>query len=145
MKSADPKQLILWAEDDDNDALLFERAIESADPSCSMLRVKDGEEAVRYLQGDGKYADRTKHPLPRLLLLDIKMPRRTGFEVLEWKRSQPALNAIPAVVLSSSFADSDRARAKALGACGFFSKPAEAAKIRLVIKSLTDIAVNQVQ
>jgi CheY-like chemotaxis protein len=144
MKSEDPKQLILWAEDDDNDALLFQRALEAVEPGCSMHRVQDGDQAVKYLQGEGEYADRTKYPMPQLLLLDVKMTGKDGFEVLEWKKSQSRLDKIPAVMLSSSLEDRDKARARTLGAAEFFSKPTETAKIKLVMKSLTEIVVKQV-
>jgi CheY-like chemotaxis protein len=143
-KSEDPKQLILWAEDDENDALLFQRALESVSSSCSMHRVQDGEQVIDYLKGEGEYADRSKYPLPHLLLLDIKMTGKGGFDVLEWKRSQPRLDKIPAVMLSSSLEDRDKAKAESLGASGYFAKPTESAKIKLVMKSLTEIVVRDV-
>ena len=79
--------------------------------------VTDGEEAISYLQGDGKYADRNVYPLPRLMVMDINMPRRSGFEVLEWVKgkSQP-LRRMPIIIVSSSDSPADINRAYELGA-----------------------------
>ena len=86
-------------------------------------RVKDGEEAIEYLQGAGKYADREKFPLPNMLLLDLKMPRKNGFEVIQWVRLQPELKRLPIVVLSSSRENPDINRAYELGANIYLVKP----------------------
>jgi CheY-like chemotaxis protein len=87
--------------------------------------VSDGEEAVAYLKGEGKYADRYEYPLPSLLLLDLKMPRKNGFEVLEWIREQPGLRRLRVVVLTTSDAPDDIDRAYELGANAFMVKPLE--------------------
>src|ERR1700677_3075494 len=93
---------ILVAEDDDNDVFFLERAFKQAQLCNPLRRVKDGEEAIAYLRGDGEYSDRQKHPLPRFMLLDLKMPRKNGFEVLAWTRQQPVLKRIPIAILTSS-------------------------------------------
>jgi CheY-like chemotaxis protein len=115
--------LTLLAEDDDNDVYFFQRALEQAQIVHPLRRVTDGEEAIEYLRGEGKYANRDEFPLPTVLLLDLKMPRRNGFEVIEWVRSQPLLRRLPIVVLSSSRADPDVARAYDLGANTYLVKP----------------------
>src|SRR5579859_2734656 len=97
-----PQQTILVAEDDDNDVFFLERAFKMAQIAHPRQRVKDGEEAIAYLRGDGKFADRERHPLPCLMLLDLKMPRKNGFEVLAWARQQPNIRRLPVAILTSS-------------------------------------------
>ncbi len=71
---------ILIVEDDSNDALLLQRAFRKASMLNPLQMVGDGEEAIAYLSGQGAYADRERHPLPVLILLDLKLPRRSGHE-----------------------------------------------------------------
>src|SRR5579871_4007373 len=94
---------VLLVEDDLNDIFIVKRAFRSARIPNPLQVVTDGEEAIAYLRGNGKYADRASFPLPRLMVMDINMPRRSGFEVLEWVKgtSQP-LRRIPIIIVSSS-------------------------------------------
>lgn len=133
-------QLILWAEDDENDALLFQRAFRKVQSPCLVIRVRDGREAVAYLRGDGDYSDRRKFPLPQLLVLDVKMPGKNGFEVLEWKRSQPDFSHLPTVMLSSSEAECDKLRADRLGATTYVGKPSKPEDMTALVKHLTAVA-----
>lgn len=114
---------LLLAEDDPNDVLLFRRAFERCGASCLLRVVHDGDQAIRYLEGVGPYADRLENPLPVVALLDLKMPRRTGLEVLEWLAAHPDLCRLPAVVLTSSRERADIERAYALGARSYLVKP----------------------
>jgi len=114
---------ILMAEDDDNDVFFLERAFKQAQVANPLHRVKDGEEALAYLKGEGTYASREKFPLPHLMLLDLKMPRKNGFEVIQWIRQQPGLKRMPLVVLTSSKEDPDVNRAYELGANTYLVKP----------------------
>jgi CheY-like chemotaxis protein len=114
---------ILLVEDDPNDQALVRRAFVKAKLTNPLQMVDDGDEAVRYLQGDGGYADRQLHPLPSLILLDLKLPRRSGLDVLEWIRAQPSIRRIPVVVLTSSADSNDIARAYDLGANSYLVKP----------------------
>ena len=94
---------ILLVEDDPNDVILFQRALERASLSAHSLNVvRDGEEAISYLSGRANYADRHLYPLPALLLLDLKMPRKSGLEVLTWLRKEPQLRYLIVVLLTSS-------------------------------------------
>lgn len=72
---------VLLVEDDSNDVLLLQRAFRRAGLMHSLQVVTDGDQAVAYLSGEGQFADRTKHPLPSLILLDLKLPRRSGLEM----------------------------------------------------------------
>jgi CheY-like chemotaxis protein len=125
---------ILLAEDDENDVILLERAFGKAEIKSPLFVVRDGEEAIRYLSGSGSFSDRKEHPLPALLILDIKMPKTTGMDVLRWLRKQPVLNSLPALVMSSSAMPHDVERAYQLGANAFVVKPSSnEERVRLAI------------
>jgi len=117
------KYTLLLVEDDSNDVLLIQRAFQKASMANPLQVVTDGEEAVAYLSGEGHYGDRQKHPLPMLVLLDLKLPRKSGLEVLEWLRGQPGLKRLPVVVLTSSKESGDVNRAYDLGANSYLVKP----------------------
>jgi CheY-like chemotaxis protein len=115
---------ILLVEDQENDVFFLERAFKQAQIGNPLFRVRDGEEAIAYLSGTGAYADRVKSPWPDLMLLDLKMPRKDGFEVITWVRDQPGpLRRLPIVVLTSSKEDPDVNRAYELGANTYLMKP----------------------
>jgi len=116
---------ILHVEDDSNDVLLFQHACQKAEANCSLMAVSDGDEAIAYLSGTGKYGNREQYPLPHLLLLDLKMPRVNGFEVLSWLRKNPKLCCLPVVVLSSSNHEADVRQAYQTGANSFLVKPVD--------------------
>ncbi len=129
----DNAPVILVAEDDPNDVFFLRRAFQRAKIDCQILDVPDGQEAVRYLEGTPPYDKRADFPLPRLLLLDLKMPLMGGFEVLEWMRSRVDLAEVPTLVLSSSAHQEDMRRAELLGARGYLVKPTD-------LNALTDLA-----
>lgn len=116
-------EVILLAEDNENHVLLIRRAFEQAGLVNPLYVVSNGEECVAYLSGQGKYAKRDEYPLPCLLLLDLKMPKKDGFEVLEWLQSQPTLSMLRTVVLTTSEELRDVNRAYKLGANSFLTKP----------------------
>jgi CheY-like chemotaxis protein len=118
--STDP--LILLADDDDNDIELLRRAFAKADIRNPIEVVRDGDEAVAYLKGEGKFSDRVKYPLPALMLLDLNMPRRDGFQVLDWIRRRPEFNALRVIDLTVSRDIYDVTRAYRYGANSFFVK-----------------------
>ena len=107
---------VLVAEDDSNDALLLKLALAKAGVNAPMHFVRDGIEAMDYLRGVPPFDNRDKHPLPNLLVLDLKMPQVGGLEVLAWLRKQPASDEVTVVVLSGSCWQADIDRAYALGA-----------------------------
>ncbi|HOX59522.1 MAG TPA: response regulator [Candidatus Paceibacterota bacterium] len=114
---------ILVAEDDPTDSYFLERAFKRAGIPIALHFVRDGQEVLDYLQGKGQFADRARHPLPQLVLLDLKMPRLDGFDVLEWVRQQPELSALMMVVFSASNESRDINRAYGLGANSYIVKP----------------------
>ena len=114
---------ILIAEDDPNDVILLELAIRKNGITNPVHVVRDGEEAVEYLEGRGRYSDRAKYPFPGVIISDVKMPRRDGLEVIEWVRSHPCCSVIPIVMLSGSRIEHDVVSAYKLGANSYFTKP----------------------
>ncbi len=128
--------LILLADDDPNDVFLIQRAFHKISLRNPMCVVNDGEEAVAYLNGDGEFSDRCRYPLPVLLLLDLKMPRKSGFDVLNWVRQQAGLRRLVIVILTSSNQSSDVNRAYDLGANSYLVKPAGFDNLLNLVESL---------
>ncbi|HMJ66414.1 MAG TPA: response regulator [Candidatus Binatia bacterium] len=120
--SSQTSDAVLLAEDSDDDILLFQRAYSSAGVHSPLHIVRDGEEAIRYLKGRGKFTDRTLYPVPRLLVVDLKMPRRNGFDVIQWVRRESDLKALHIIVLTTSGDLSDVKRAYETGANSFVTK-----------------------
>lgn len=124
---------ILVAEDNDDDAFLLQRTFIRAGIDVRIDVVCDGEETIDYLKGKGRFGNRSKHPIPKLLVLDLKMPRLNGFDVLKWLRSDPKLKRLPVTVLSSSDEMVDVNKAFDLGANSYVVKPSD-------LNDLTSIA-----
>src|SRR5262245_12578809 len=114
---------ILLVEDDPNDVFLMERALSKTNLKIPMHVVMNGQEAIDYLAGEGKYTDRSTYPVPQHLFLDLKMPFVNGFEVMEWLRERKLLSGMDVFVLSSSPEERDRERSKKLGAKAYLVKP----------------------
>jgi CheY-like chemotaxis protein len=119
----DRRGAVMLVEDDPNDVALTELAFEQARFSNPLHVVTDGEQAIAYLDAKVPYTDRGRFPLPILVLLDLKLPRRSGFEVLAWIRSTPILRRLPVVVLTSSAQSPDINRAYDAGANSYLVKP----------------------
>jgi CheY-like chemotaxis protein len=116
-------RVILVVEDEPSDVMLLRRAFSRTGTRSQILSVGDGDLAVAYLAGEGVYADRGQHPIPDLVLLDLKLPRRSGFEVLDWVRHHTLFGSLPAIMLTSSRERVDVEKAYALGANSYFAKP----------------------
>ena len=127
---------VLLVEDDPNDVLLIQRAFTKANLQVPMQVVDNGEAAVSYLSGAGDYGDRDQHPLPILILLDLKLPCRSGHEGLAWLRQQPGLKRLPVVVLTSSQEMGDIDRAYDLGANSYLVKPVAFNALIEIVKTL---------
>jgi CheY-like chemotaxis protein len=128
--------VILLAEDDPNDVFFMQRALTKRGISLPLHVVRNGQEALEYLGGLGKFGDRAQFPLPSLLLLDLKMPFVDGFEVLAWARAQSGLKQLPVVVLTSSAEDRDRQKAAELGANAYFVKPPTRVMVEEILEFL---------
>ena len=126
----------LVAEDDENDVFFLQRAFQQAKIENPLHVVRDGQEAIEYLSGEGRFSDRSVYPLPHLFILDLKMPRMTGLDVLRWLHEQPELRCLPVLVLSSSAQRTDIERAYHLGANGFVVKPGSLEKRAALAKLL---------
>ena len=115
--------VILVAEDDEDYVILIRQVFQKAHIPNPIHVVWNGEEAISYLKGEGKYSNRDEYPLPDIFLLDLKMPRINGFEVLKWVRSQPNLSSLRILVLTSSDEIRDVNQAYQMGANSFLVKP----------------------
>jgi len=116
------KSLVLIVDDSDDDGTLLELAFQKLEQFQLVGRVSDGRQAIAYLKGEGDFANRRKHPLPNVLLLDLRMPRVDGFDVLEWLRTQ-SFPRLRVVVLSGSDCRADVERALGMGAHFYRTKP----------------------
>jgi CheY-like chemotaxis protein len=114
---------ILLAEDSEDDAIIITATLKRAGMKNPVLVVSDGVKAISYLNGTGFYGDRELFPLPSLVLLDLKMPVKNGFEVLEWWKNQPHLSEILIVVLTAYYDLESIRYAYSLGARSFLIKP----------------------
>ncbi len=115
--------VILLAEDDPDHAHLVQAVFQRVAPEVPIMHVIDGEKAISYLSGEGDYSDRSKFPIPSLLLLDLKMPRLDGLEVLAWIRKSPEWSYLPVTILTGSELSRDVDEALKLGANSFMVKP----------------------
>ncbi|MDB6053733.1 MAG: response regulator with CheY-like receiver domain and winged-helix DNA-binding domain [Verrucomicrobiales bacterium] len=125
---------ILIVEDDPNDVLFLKRALRKNDINNPVQAVSDGAEAIAYLSGDTPYSNRQVYPFPEVIIMDLKMPRMGGLEVLEWLRAHPQFRVIPTLVLSSSKLNSDIAKAYGLGANSYMVKPANFDDLQRMIR-----------
>ena len=139
------RRTILIAEDDENDAFLLERAFGEAGSHADLQFVVNGEEALAYLRGEGPYQNRLEHPFPSLLLLDLKMPRKNGLEVLEVVRNDPLLRKLIVVIFTASNQDRDIDLALELGANSYLVKPSTPAALASVLHRVEDywLGLNQ--
>ena len=130
------KLLILVAEDDPSDLALLERAIVGAGQAIDLQVTRDGDEMIGYLQGEREFSNRQAHPLPDIMVLDLKMPRMGGLEVLQWLRERHEFALIPKIILSGSSLETDVEAAYRLGANTFFTKPGSFLEFRELMQDV---------
>lgn len=126
----------LLVEDSEDDVVLLQRSFAKNKIVNPLRVVRNGQEAILYLEGTGRYRNRAEYPLPSIILLDLKMPGIDGFEVLEWVRQQPSLRMLRIIVLTSSDAISDVNRAYQLGANSFLVKPNDLHDLNLLTAAI---------
>ena len=126
---------ILIVEDDPNDVLFLKRALKKNEIHNPVYTLSDGEEAIAYLCGMGQYADRNAHPIPKMIMLDLKMPRKGGLEVLEWLQAHEEYRVIPTIILTSSKLNEDVIKAYALGANSYLVKPSNFEDLQQMVKT----------
>lgn len=128
--------VVLLVEDSESDIFFFRQALAAAGKTLALEVVSNGLDAVSYIEGAGRYADRTRYPEPVLILLDLKVPKKYGLEILEWLSSQPALRTIPVLVLTSSSQPADIRRAYALGVRHYVVKPVSMALLKEFVEAV---------
>jgi len=134
---------VLVVEDNDDDVFILRRAFKDAQLNNPIHVVTDGEEAVDFLAGDGKFANRSQYPFPVLVLLDLKLPLKSGLEVLEWIQGQPFCSELNVIVLTSSAEERDITKAYHLGARSYLTKPPTAETLREVMTALNDSLITK--
>ncbi len=134
----DSNYTILLVEDDDNDATLLMMAFKKNNILNPVQWAHDGLEAIAYLNGEGAFADRNRYPFPEVLILDLKMPRMGGFELLSWIREHPEFKVIPTIIMTSSRHDPDVQKAYNLGANTYMIKPSSFEELARMVKLAHD-------
>lgn len=126
---------ILLVEDNEDDVHIMKRALKEAQIRNPLFVVEDGQQALDYLAGQGQFSDRSNWPMPALLFLDLKLPLKSGHDVLNWIRQQPALKSLVVVVLTSSDQPEDIQKSYSLGANSYLVKPPTSAQLVDMAKS----------
>ena len=130
---------VLYIEDNADDFALLKRVSQKCGTPFSLQHADDGDKAIAYLSGAGDYADREEHPFPDLVLLDLRLPRLDGFEVLQWIRDNPTTKTLPVVVLAGSSFRADIRRALELGANSYAAKPGKFEELQVLIDQIADV------
>ena len=129
---------VLAVDDSSDDTLMLRNACQRARASFDLFTVEDGVEAIEYLTGVGPFQDRIRNPIPALMLLDLKMPRKNGFEVLEWLRTRAELKSLPVAVLTSSDHQSDVREAYNKGAKCYLMKPLDFDELTELVSTISN-------
>ena len=116
------QRTVLLVEDSPEDAFFIRRALQRSAFHGLVHHVQDGQQAIDYLSGQNGFRDRSKYPLPHVVLTDIKMPRVGGFELVQWIREHEEFQQLPVAMLTSSQLEKDRELARSLGVCAFLVK-----------------------
>jgi CheY-like chemotaxis protein len=125
-------------EDGEDDLSLMRHAFQQASCKYPLQEVRNGEEAIAYLKGDGPYRDRNKFPLPIVMLLDLNLPKKNGYDVLTWVRAQPNLKRLAIFILTASNRAEDVECAFYLGATSYLAKPSNLETLASMMRCLCD-------
>jgi CheY-like chemotaxis protein len=134
------RHTILLVEDNEDDVFIMQSAWRKADIPNPLQSVLDGELAISHLSGEGPYSDRARYPLPIVILLDLNMPKKNGFEVLEWLRQHPRLRRLTVHILTASTRKEDIDRAFDRGANGYLIKPSRVEALVDMLKAWHTLA-----
>ena len=134
---------VLYVEDEENDIFFMERAFKVAEVENALLTLTDGQQALDYLEGNGRFADRAEYPLPCVLLLDLNLPLKTGLELLKWLRAQPSLATLPVIVFTSSSQSRDIQAAYELGANAYLVKPSTPDKLEQTVRIIKEFWLHE--
>jgi CheY-like chemotaxis protein len=126
---------LLLIEDSEDDAFLLSRALDREQIRMSFKRVQNGDQAIRYLQGDGEYSNRDEFPFPNIIFTDLKMPGMDGFSILSWLKKHPQCQLLPTMVFTSSSNEKDVERAYHLGANAYLVKPNSISELQKLVRS----------
>jgi CheY-like chemotaxis protein len=129
---------ILLVEDNSDDAFFVQRAFQMAHVEHPLFTVPDGQQAIDYLSGRGLYGDRFLHPLPRLVIADLKMPGISGFDLIQWMRQDAYARLVPIIILSTSALSNDVNTAYALGANAYMVKPADPLALERLLRTVAE-------
>jgi CheY-like chemotaxis protein len=140
------KPVVLLVEDDTFDVQLIKVALARTPGEITLIRVEDGDKAVDYLSGTAPFDDREKYPIPITMILDIKLPKRSGFEVLQWLRSQEGpMKRLPTLMLTSSKHQIDINRAFERGANVYLTKPETVKELTSLLGDFKSFWLNRVE
>lgn len=143
MKSQDTRTILL-VEDNDDDAFITERAFKTAGVSISMTRCRDGQSVLDYLEGKGLYGDREKYPFPTLVLLDFKIPQKSGLEILRWVRQHKIFSSLVVIALTSSSERVDVTEAYKLHINAYLVKPSSLSTMTELARAIGTFWLNKV-
>jgi DNA-binding response OmpR family regulator len=137
---------VVYAEDEENDAFFLQRAFNLAGISQPLIVVANGQEAIDYCSGTGRFTDRAEYPTPCLLLLDLNLPLKSGLDVLQWIREKSSVSTLRVIMFTSSRHDRDIHRAYLQGASAYLVKPAKSEELNAIAKAIKDfwLTYNQV-
>ena len=138
MTTMDAEKSVLLVEDDEDDVFFVQKAFSKAGVTNRLDVTRDGQQAIDYLSGTGEYSDRAAYPLPAVVILDLKLPRVWGMDVLKWIREQPGLRALPVIIFTGSDDALDAQDAFRLGANSYFQKPQDVENLYTLVPSLCE-------
>jgi len=136
MSLTKPRLDALLVDDDAVDVLLFSRAVKESGLDIRLQTLGSGQQAKDYLQAKGEFADRTSHPMPDLIVLDLKMPGVSGFDLLAWRKASSIFSSIPVVILSGMKDSAQAKTAVELGADKYLAKPAEPNQWKKIVQEI---------
>ena len=129
---------VLLVDDSENDRFMMRRAFRKAEFDAPLQEARNGEAAIAYLAGEGVYSNRTEYPMPALVLLDLNMPMKNGFDVLDWIRAQPTFKGIAVFIMTASLRAEDVDRTFELGADSYLVKPSNMEALTAMVRSIRD-------